>query len=125
MTLLTGSAFFLLQAAPATGRSPMIGFYIQIVAIVAIFYFLLWRPRQKQQKQHEERLKELRKGDSVVTTGGIVGEVVHIKESVTTDGPKKTMDDLITIKSGESRLVVMRGRVERVVGGAGAAEDKA
>lgn len=101
--------------APARGTNPMIPLLIQMGAIFAIFYFLMIRPQQKQRRQHEDRLKNLRKGDSVVTAGGIVGEVVHIKEAGGED-TKKSMEDHITIKTGESRVVVERGRIARVVG---------
>ena len=55
-------------------------FALQIVAIFAIFYFVMIRPQQKQRKEHEERLRSLKRGDEVVTAGGIIGEVVHIAE---------------------------------------------
>lgn len=106
----------LLQAAPAGGGSLM-PFAIQIVLIVGIFYFLMIRPQQKQRQRHEAALKALKRGDEIVTTGGIVGEVIHIKETAKEAGGKG-LDDRITIKSGESRLVVERGRIARVVSGA-------
>lgn len=115
-------ALALLQAAPAPatgGTNPLVPLLVQMGAIFAIFYFLMIRPRQKQQRQHEARLRELRKGDSVVTAGGIVGEVVHIKEAAGEGGPQKSMDDHVTIKSGESRLIVERGRILRVAGTSG------
>jgi preprotein translocase subunit YajC len=86
-----------------------------MIAIFGIIYFLLIRPQQKQRKQHDQRLRELKRGDQVVTAGGLVAEVMHIKESLKDGQPVKTMEDLITIKSGESRLVVERGRIARVV----------
>jgi preprotein translocase subunit YajC len=104
----------LLQAAPRT-TNPMLPLLIQMGAIFAIFYFLMIRPQQKQRRQHEERLRNLRKGDSVVTAGGLIGEVVHIKEASGEDA-KKSMEDAITIKTGESRVVVERGRIARVAG---------
>jgi preprotein translocase subunit YajC len=108
----------LLAMAPAPGgQSALTPFLIQIAAIVAIFYFLLIRPQQKQRRKHEDALASLKKGDEVVTTGGIVGEVVHIKESVQDGTPKKTMDDRVTIRSGESRLVVERGRIAKIMAG--------
>lgn len=114
-------AFFLLQAAP--GRTnPIIPLLIQMGAIFAIFYFLMIRPQQKQRRQHEERLRNLRKGDSVVTAGGLVGEVVHIKEAAGEDGKGKTMEDHVTIKTGESRVIVERGRIARVAGATGTSE---
>lgn len=50
-----------------------------IVAIFAIFYFLLIRPQQKQQKQHEAMLKDLKTGDKVLTTGGLYGTITGFK----------------------------------------------
>ncbi len=78
-------------------------FFIQMLAIVAIFYFLIIRPKTQQEKKHRERLAQIRKGDRVVTVGGIVGEVVHMK------------DGELTVKSGESRLVVQRDRIASIL----------
>ena len=104
-----------LQAPRAT--NPMLPLLIQMGAIFAIFYFLMIRPQQKQRRQHEERLRNLRKGDTIVTAGGLVGEVVHIKEAVAEEGKKQQgMEDHITIKTGESRVVVERGKIARVAG---------
>ena len=112
-------ALALFIQAPAAGRSTLLPFVFQIVAIFAIFYFVMIRPQQKQRKQHEDRLKNLKRGDEVVTAGGIVGEVVHIRE-VATEGATTRNDDRVTIKSGESRLVVERGRIARINGAASA-----
>ena len=46
----------------------------QIGAIALVFYFLIIRPQSKARKQHEELLKTLKKGDEVVTSGGIIGQ---------------------------------------------------
>jgi len=81
----------------------MVVVVVQIAALIAIFWFLLIRPQRQQQKQHEQLLKGLKKGDEVVTSGGIIGRIVHAK------------DDRLTIESGESRLVVDRARVATVV----------
>ena len=105
------------QAAPVRTTNPMLPLLIQMGAIFAIFYFLMIRPQQKQRRQHEDRLRNLKKGDGVVTAGGIVGEVVHIKEAGGDDA-KKSMEDHVTIKSGESRVVVERGKIARVAGSA-------
>ena len=45
----------------------------QMVAIFAIFYFLLIRPQRKEQQRHRDMLEELKKGDEVITNGGIIG----------------------------------------------------
>jgi preprotein translocase subunit YajC len=102
----------LLQAAGG-GTSPLLPFLFQIAAIFGIFYFLMIRPQQKQRKEHEARLKALKRGDTIVTAGGLVGEVMHIKDGAA----EKSMDDHITIKSGESRVIVERGKVARVLTG--------
>ncbi|MEP7000663.1 MAG: preprotein translocase subunit YajC [bacterium] len=88
---------------------------LQVVAIFAIFYFLLIRPQQAQKKKHEDALRSIKRGDQIVTAGGIVGEVVHVKEAGSSD-KSKGMEDPITIKSAESRLIVERGRIARIVG---------
>lgn len=98
--------------APAAGSGPGIGaFLFQIGAIFAIFYFLMIRPQQKQRKAHEASILALKKGDQIVTAGGLVGEVVHIA-APGANGP--ALSDHITIKCGESRLVVVRNRIASV-----------
>jgi preprotein translocase subunit YajC len=108
------AAFYLLQAGGGSAPSPLFQLGIQFALILAIFYFLMIRPQQKQRRQHEEALRNLKKGDEIVTSGGIIGQVIHIRESMKGTEPVKSMDDPVTIKSGESRLVVERGRIARV-----------
>jgi preprotein translocase subunit YajC len=107
-------ALAIAQSAPGGGGSfgPLI---FEIAAFAAIFYFIVMRPQQKQRRDHETSLKTLKKGDEIVTAGGIVGEVIHIRET-SKDGGANRMDDRVTIKSGESRLVVERGRIARILG---------
>jgi preprotein translocase subunit YajC len=56
------------------------GMVIFLVAIFAIMYFLMIRPRQKQQREHEEMTKELRPGDRVIIAGGIYGQIESLGE---------------------------------------------
>ena len=56
------------------------GMVIFLVAIFAIMYFLMIRPRQKQQRQQEEMLKELRAGEKVIIAGGIYGQIESLGE---------------------------------------------
>jgi preprotein translocase subunit YajC len=56
------------------------GMLIFLVAIFAVMYFLMIRPRQKQQKQHEEMMQELRPGDRVIMAGGIYGQIESLGE---------------------------------------------
>ena len=104
-----------LLALQVGGGSSLLPFLIQVVAIFAIFYFLLIRPQQKQRRQHEQALQNIKRGDEIVTAGGLVGEIVHIKEAVVDGAPRKTMEDRVTVRSGESRVIVERGRIAKVV----------
>jgi preprotein translocase subunit YajC len=102
----------LIQASAARPGGEWL-FVVEIVLIIGIFYFMMVRPQQKQRKQHESTLMTLKKGDDIVTAGGIIGRIVHIKESTKDGAPAPTLADAITIQSGESRLVVERGRIAR------------
>ena len=55
---------------------------VMIVLMFVIFYFLLIRPQQKRAKEHRALLDNLKKGDKIITTGGIVGEIVSISDQV-------------------------------------------
>ena len=55
-----------------------IGQYIPLILIFVIFYFFLIRPQQKKVKEHKKMVESLKKGDKVITTGGIVGRVDRI-----------------------------------------------
>jgi preprotein translocase subunit YajC len=110
-------ALALLQAA---GANQILAPIFMYGAIFAIFYFLLIRPQQRQRKAAEEMVRQLKRGDEIVTAGGIVGEVLHINAVVKDGAPVAGMEDRITIKSGESRLIVERGRIARVVTGSAA-----
>ena len=107
--------FLALQATPAASRpggyAPLI---LQFALILGIIYFLMVRPQQKQRKQHEATIMGLKKGDEIVTVGGIIGRVVHIKEGMKDGSATATMTDQVTIQSGESRLVVERGRIAKI-----------
>ena len=75
--------FFLLMGAPGGGQQSssqqLIGI-LPIVAIFAIMYFLMIRPQQKQRKETQRMLAELKKGDRVVTIGGVHGVIQSVRE---------------------------------------------
>lgn len=79
MNILT---FTLLQAAPA-GQAPAGGgsmFWVMIIAMFVIMWFFMIRPQRKQQKELEKFRNSLKRGDKVVTAGGIYGTVDEIKD---------------------------------------------
>ena len=54
--------------------------FIPLILIFAIMYFLLIRPQQKKVKEHQNMVAALRRGDQVVTQGGLIGKVTKVKE---------------------------------------------
>lgn len=95
---------YLLFAVPREGGNSSIIFMAQMGLIFAIFYFLLLRPQAKERKRHEGMLTQLKKGDEIVTNGGIIGKVVHVEEK------------RLTMKTGENtRLTVDRSRIAAVL----------
>jgi preprotein translocase subunit YajC len=62
------------------GGAGAFGSFIPLILIFAIMYFLLLRPQQKKAKEHRNMVSALRKGDKVITQGGIIGKVTKVKE---------------------------------------------
>lgn len=92
----------MLLAAPEGGSSGLSILLFQVVAIGMVFYFLVIRPQGQARKKHAAMLAALKKGDDIMTAGGIVGKVKDIK------------DDRITVESGTANFVVERSRIVRV-----------
>lgn len=80
--------------------------FLPWIAIILIFYFLLIRPQAKRQKQHQQMLRQLKKGDRVVTSGGIHGVIVSIKEN----------SNILTVKIADKvRIDVDRSSISRAI----------
>jgi preprotein translocase subunit YajC len=91
------------------GQDP-ISFLFPMAAIMVIFYLLLIRPQQKKQREHDDLLKTVQKGDRIVTSGGLHGVVVG------------TSDDVLTVDLGvheKIRVKLDRTKIERVDKGKG------
>ena len=114
MMSLPVSPLLLALMAPSQGNAAL-GQVFMFGMIFVIFYFFMILPQQKTRKQHEQRVNELKRGDEIVTVGGLVGEVVHIKETMKDGAPVKSMEDRITIKTAESRVIIERRSIARVV----------
>ncbi len=69
-------------AAGAPEASPMWSFVVPMIFMVVIFYFLLIRPQQKKSKEHKALLDNLKKGDRIITSGGLIGTIVNIDEQI-------------------------------------------
>lgn len=83
---------------------------LQMAAIGLVFYFLILRPSAQARKRHAQLLTTLKKGDEVMTSGGIIGRVRDIKE-VEGEGIKEVR---VTLESGSATFVVERSRIVRV-----------
>jgi preprotein translocase subunit YajC len=72
------------QAAPQRQRTDMEGIasLVPLILIFLIMYFLLIRPQQKKLKEHQAMVAALRRGDQVVTQGGLIGKVTKVKDEV-------------------------------------------
>jgi preprotein translocase subunit YajC len=97
----------MLQTGSGSGLSVLV---LQMAAIGLVFYFLILRPSGQARKRHAELLSQLKKGDEVMTSGGIIGRVREIKE-IEADGLKEVR---VTVESGSSTVVVERSRIVRV-----------
>ena len=98
------TSFDLLWAVPREGGSAGTIFVVQMLLIFAIFYFLLIRPQTKEKQRHQQMLTKIKKGDEIVTNGGIIGKVVHVEEK------------RLTLRTGENtRITVDRSRIASVL----------
>lgn len=72
--------FFLIGAPPGSEGSALTPF-IFMAAIFAVFYFLLIRPQKKKEQDRKKMIEELKKGDNIVTVGGLYGKVVQVDDT--------------------------------------------
>jgi len=73
---------FILMAPPSQGGSPFAQF-IPLLLIIVIFYFFMMRPQLKKAKDQKKYLENLKKGDKILTIGGIYGKIVEIRDDNT------------------------------------------
>ena len=96
-------AFFILQGQ---GSGSLTGLLFTFVSIGLVFYFLVFRPQQKQQQRHQQMLANLKNGDRVVTRGGIRGTIVGLRE--------KDEAIILRIPPEQVKLEVLRSAIEAV-----------
>jgi preprotein translocase subunit YajC len=102
---------FFLQQQPAS--NPVMSF-LPLIFIVAIFYFLVFMPMQRQKKQQAQMLANLQTGSEVLTTGGILGTIVSISDSTL----------VLRVKPDNIKLQVSRSAVASLVGSDKPVEEK-
>ena len=88
------------QAGGATPEgTDMLMQFLPLILMFVIFWFLLIRPQQKRAKAHKQMLSELKRGDHVVTSSGIIGRILEID------------DEQVLLESGDSKLRISRAAV--------------
>lgn len=99
--MLAGIAYAMAPAQQGQGgeQNPYT-FLIFMGLLFAIFYFILIRPQQKRQKEHRQLLENLKKGDKVITAGGIYGTIVGLSDNVVT----VEIADKVKIKVGRNYI---------------------
>ena len=92
-------------AQAAGGASSAFSSFVPLILIFAIMYFLMIRPQQKKAKQHKVMIDSLRRGDQVVTSGGVLGKVSKVSD-----------DGIVEIEIAEGvKVRVMRATVAQVL----------
>jgi preprotein translocase subunit YajC len=92
----------LLMAPPKAGQSPLISF-LPIILVVVVFYFFMLRPQMKKQKESKKLREELKKGDKVITIGGVHGVIAEVAETsfvITTEGGGKLRIEKYAVSTG-------------------------
>ena len=102
---MTSQLAILAMGAPAAPGQPAAPFYMQMipfVLMIVVFYFILIRPQQKKAKQHQELLKQIKAGDRVLTSSGIIGTVISVKEKS------------ISLRSADTKLEILKSAIAEV-----------
>lgn len=100
-------AAWIAQAQP-TGGSPLWSNLILMAVLFAIFWFVLIRPMRQRQKQHDEMLEKVQKGDKVVTNGGLYGEIAALSG----DTIHLKIADGVRVKVAKSAIAGLQGETD-------------
>jgi preprotein translocase subunit YajC len=93
------------------GGGDIIGLFFPLILVFGIFYLLVFRPQQKRMKEHQAMIGAVKRGDTVVTSGGIIGKVVR----VAADGELKVeIADGVQVRVVKGTLTEVRGKGEPI-----------
>lgn len=85
---------------------------IPLILLLVVFYFILIRPQQKKAKEHKQLLTTLRPGDKVLTSGGVIGTVITVREKT------------VTLRSADAKLELTKSAVGEIVERSGDSSEK-
>jgi preprotein translocase subunit YajC len=100
------------QGAPSGGGTEMILQFVPFILIFVIMWFLIIRPQQRRVKTHQELIKNLRRGDTVVTSGGIIGKVTKVLED--SADVEVEIADGVRVKVARAMISEVRSKSEPV-----------
>jgi preprotein translocase subunit YajC len=109
--MLISPAFAQAPSILGGGDNPLTSFLVPMVLVFVIFYFLMLRPQQKRAKQHQELIKNLRRGDTVITSGGLVGKVTKVVDD---DQIEVEIADDVRVRQLRSMVADVRAKGEPV-----------
>jgi preprotein translocase subunit YajC len=95
---------------PPAGQSDGTFSLIMIAAIFVLFYFMLIRPQNKRAKEHRELINHLKKGDEIITSGGILAKVVSLDEQYIKVSPAEGIE--INLQKGAVSTVLPKGTLK-------------
>jgi preprotein translocase subunit YajC len=98
--------------AAGSAADPFSSLLIPMIAMLGIFYFFLIRPQAQRAKEHKDRMNSVRRGDTVVTSGGMVGRVTKVSD--TSDEVEVELADNLKVKIIKSTLMDVRTKGEPV-----------
>jgi preprotein translocase subunit YajC len=99
------------QGSPFGGGDNMLVSLLPFVLIFVIMYFLILRPQQKRVKQHQEMVKNLRRGDTVITSGGLIGKVTKVVDD---EQIEVELADDLRVRQMRSMIAEVRAKGEPV-----------
>ncbi|MBX9828398.1 MAG: preprotein translocase subunit YajC [Xanthobacteraceae bacterium] len=99
------------QAANPFGGDSMLVSLLPFILIFVIMYFLILRPQQKRQKQHQEMVKNVRRGDTVITSGGLIGKVTKVSDD---EQIEVELADGVRVRQMRSMIADVRAKGEPV-----------
>lgn len=98
------------QAAPAGGGASVLTQILFFLPLILIFYFLLIRPQQQRQKKHTEMVNNIKRGDTVITSGGLIGKVNKVSDNeVSLD-----IAENVRVRIIKSMVIEVRNKAEPV-----------
>jgi preprotein translocase subunit YajC len=98
--------------APAAQQGSPFGLFVPIALMFVIVYFMMLRPQSQQRKQQAKLLETLKSGDKIVTSSGIVGTVITVK------------DNTVSLRSADAKMEVTKASVVQILEGGAAVESK-